>query len=510
MRVRSLHNLHEIPWDGASWRKDLSVLEISRPAQLLIVDDEPAILQLFRRIFEFPEIRILTAETAVDGLEAARLHHPDVILLDVLLPDGSGLDMFRKIRVINPQVPIIMITSLGDADTAIEAMELGALDYLVKPLEVVELRKVVARALEIRRLMNDPVKMEMDPPSPVEVHGDILIGRCPAMQKVYKAIGLVARQHVAVLVRGESGTGKELVARALYQHSQRSHAPFLAVNCAAIPEGLLESELFGHEKGSFTGADRRRIGKFEQCHHGTLFLDEIGDMTPLLQSKLLRVLQEQQFERIGGNETIATDVRVITATNRNLEQMVAANEFRSDLYYRLNGYSIHLPPLRERGNDLDLLVDRFRLVANTDLGKDFCRIAPEAMTCLRAYPWPGNIRELQSVVRQAVLQGTGNVLLADFLPEFVRDFQHKMHSTPRCEKDRVTSLVEKMIEQRADNIYDQVMQDTERLIISRVLQHTDGNQLEAARLLGVTRTTLRSKLQRLGIKIDKIVQAGSE
>ena len=235
------------------------------------------------------------------------------------------------------------------------------------------------------------------------------------MQEVYKAIGRVAPQDVTVLILGESGTGKELVARAIYQHSRRAAGPFLAINCAAIPETLLESELFGHEKGAFTGADRRRIGKFEQCHGGTLFLDEIGDMTPLTQTKVLRVLQEQQFERVGGNETIQTDVRVIAATNRDLEQLIAAGQFRSDLYYRLNVFTIRLPPLRERDDDLPLLVMHFLRRFSRELGKDTYGIAPEALDVLRRHPWPGNVRELQSVLKQALLQATGPILAPESL-----------------------------------------------------------------------------------------------
>ena len=249
---------------------------------------------------------------------------------------------------------------------------------------------------------------------------DALLGRCPAMQEVYKAIGRVAPQDVTVLILGESGTGKELVARAIYHYSSRAKGPFLAINCAAIPETLLESELFGHEKGAFTGADRKRIGKFEQCHGGTLFLDEIGDMTPLTQTKILRVLQEQEFERVGGNEPIKADVRVIAATNRDLEKMVAEGTFRGDLYYRLNVFTIKLPPLRERGDDLPLLAEHFVRRFGRELKKDVRGIAPEAMELLRRYPWPGNVRELQSVIKQALLQATGPVLLPEFLPAAVR------------------------------------------------------------------------------------------
>ena len=389
-------------------------------SRILVVDDDPADRQLVTQILEKQGLQVLQAGTSAAGLACAEQEPLDAAILDVLLPDGDGIGLFRQIRKIDSTLPVVFVTASGSSNTAIEAMQLGALDYLVKPLQVAEVRRVVERALEVRRMVNNPVSMGSQPAKADQAEGDVIIGRSPAMQEVYKAIGLVASQNVTVLIRGESGTGKELVARALYQFSNRSKGPFLAVNCAAIPETLLESELFGHEKGAFTGADRRRIGKFEQCNGGTLFLDEIGDMPPLLQSKLLRVLQEKQFQRVGGDQVITTDVRVLAATNRDLEMMVAKNAFREDLFYRLNGYTIYLPPVRERGHDLDLLVDHFRLQANRDLDKHVLGVAPAAMELLRTYPWPGNVREVQNVIRQSVLQTTGPVLLPDFLPDTVR------------------------------------------------------------------------------------------
>jgi two-component system nitrogen regulation response regulator GlnG len=409
-------------------------------------------------------------------------------------------------------LPVIFMTASGNSDTAIEAMKLGALDYLLKPLDFAEVRKLVDQALEIRRWTRQPVALQ-DTAAAIPAEGDALVGRCPAMQLVYKAIGRVASQVVTVLIRGESGTGKELVARALYHHSHRASGPFMEVNSAAIPEALLESELFGYERGAFTGADRRRIGKFEQCHRGTLFLDEIGDMSPALQSKILRVLQEQRFERVGGNETIAADVRVIAATNRDLERMVARNQFRADLYYRLNGYTIQLPPLRERGEDLPLLIDYFLLRANRDLRKEVRGVSPAALDMLRRYAWPGNVRELQSVVRQSVLQTTGPVLLADFLPDIVRGGPASALLNYPSE-DAGGEYWERFVNERmtagVEDLYDQALVRMETELITRVLRRTGGNQLEAARILGVTRTTLRTKLRQLGIAIDRIVVGGDE
>src|SRR6516162_1232264 len=315
--------------------------------RLLLVDDDPAMIHDQVTHALGPEgMRIDVARTAEEGLRQVAAQLPDIILLHVHLPDQSGLEAYQRIRQIDGRIPVIFITWAATADTAIEAMKEGAHDYLFKPLDLARLRSVVVQALELGRLMRRPAVVAETPPA--EDEGDAIIGRCPAMAEVYKAIGRVAAQNVITLITGESGTGKELVARAIYQHSTRARAPFLAINCAAIPESLLESELFGHERGAFTGADRKRIGKFEQCNGGTLFLDEIGDMTPLTQTKILRVLQDGQFERVGGNETIKTDVRVIAATNRDLRKLIAEGRFRQDLYYRMNVYTIYLPPLRER------------------------------------------------------------------------------------------------------------------------------------------------------------------
>src|SRR4029450_3019719 len=328
-------------------------------ANLLLIDDDPdLLLDQMLQVFPAPAHRVEIAPTGSEGLERARDGRLDVILLDLRLPDQSGLDVLRQLRQIDARIPVVLITVVRSADSAIEAMRQGAYDYLLKPLDLQKLDRVIGEALKVARLMREPAVIAPtlpDDDQPGEASGV----SCPAMQEVYKAIGRVADQTFPVLITGESGTGKELVARAIYQHGPRAKAPFLALNCAAIPETLLESELFGHEKGAFTGAERRRIGKFEQCSGGTLFLDEVGDMPPALQAKILRVLQEQTFERVGGNETIRTDVRVIAATHRDLKAWSGQGRFRPELYYRLGVFTIHLPPLRERGDDLMLLVRHY-------------------------------------------------------------------------------------------------------------------------------------------------------
>ncbi len=471
---------------------------------LLVIDDEPAIQHAFQRAFRGGELTLRAASTAAEAVEAVSRERPDVVVLDVRLPDATGLETYHRLRAIDARVPVILVTGHGTTELAIEAMKAGAYEYLLKPLELAELRAVVERAVQSSRLMRVPATMPSDAlPQPV---GDQLIGKCPAMQDVYKAIGRVAEQNVTVLVLGESGTGKELVARALYQHSKRADKPFLAVNCAAIPESLLESELFGHEKGAFTGADRKRIGKFEQCTGGTIFLDEVGEMTPLTQAKVLRLIQDQQFERVGGNETVQTDVRLIAATNADLEKMADDGRFRLDLYFRLNVFTIKLPALRDRGDDIGLLVDHFAKRFGRELGKPEAEVSPEALAVLGAYSWPGNVRELQSVLKQSILQTSGSVLLPDFLPAQVR--KPAATATPNGDAAGAfdwDGFVAGRIAANSENLYAEGLERMEREVLIRVLKHTAGNQLQAARILGITRGSLRNKIRTLGISIARSV-----
>lgn len=430
------------------------------------------------------------------GIDLLHQREFDTIVLDVMLPDMSGLHAMAEIREIDTKIPVIFITAGGESDTAIEAMKLGAYDYLMKPLDRDQVRALVSQALEIRELMDRRVELHQ----PSTADGDALVGRCPAMQQVYKSIGRVASQDVTVMIQGESGTGKELVARAIYQHSQRADGPFLAINCAAIPEALLESELFGHEKGAFTGADRRRIGKFEQCHGGTLFLDEIGDMTPSTQSKVLRVLQQQQFERLGGTETIETDVRIIAASHRDLDELVSQGTFRGDLFYRLNVFEICLPPLRERTSDLPLLLQHFLARFRRDLKKEVNSITPEAMDMLLNYGWPGNVREFQSVIKRALIVATGPVLLPEFLQTAMQSSRgDRSADTSAAFDPMLDQFIRQRISDGSENLHADAIERLERRLFTLVLRHTDGNKLQAARILGITRSTLRNKIGLLGI-----------
>jgi two-component system nitrogen regulation response regulator GlnG len=470
---------------------------------LLVVDDEPNVLYSIQKIFDSHDVTVLTAQTATQGLELIGRQRPDAVILDVRLGDMSGLEAFDRIRQFDPRLPVIFITAFATTETAIEAMKRGAFEYLLKPLDFHQLRAVVQHALELSRFRHVPAVLDD------EMSGgkatDRIVGRSGAMQEVYKAIGRVAPRDVTVLITGESGTGKELVARALFHHSGREAAPFLALNCAAIPETLLESELFGHERGAFTGADRRRIGKFEQADHGTLFLDEIGDMSAATQAKLLRVLQEQTFERLGGSETIHTEVRLIAATNKDLGAEVAAGRFRADLYYRLNVFQIQVPPLRERREDIPLLIDYFLAQFGRSLGRSVRSVTPEVLHGLEAFDWPGNVRQLQSVLQYAVIHTTGEVITPDCLPENLRT---DTATSPAPQPGKSSSLdvgflTHSLLRAGEPDLYKRIVMAVDRVVLEIVLRHVNGNQVQASELLGISRTTLRAKLRALDSQAEK-------
>ncbi|MDB5308152.1 MAG: glnG 1 [Gemmataceae bacterium] len=465
-------------------------------AHVLLVDDDPDLItEQIRHAFPPPAHRVEVARTGADGLARVAAGPPDVVLLDLRLPDRTGLDVFEEIRAADARIPVIFVTLSKTADAAIEAMKRGAFDYLFKPLDPAQLRRVVGEALEVARRMREPAVLAETLPE--ENVAGAIVGACPAMREVYKAVGRVAAQDVPVLITGESGTGKELIARAIYQHSGRSRAPFHALNCAAIPEALLESELFGHEKGAFTGADRKRIGRFEQCNGGTLFLDEIGDMPLALQAKMLRVLQEQAFERVGGSETVTTDVRIISATHRDLTADAADGTFRPDLYYRLGVFTVHLPPLRERGEDLPILVQQFLRRFNKELGRDVQEVSPEAMARLRGYSWPGNLRELQSVLKQALLRATGSVLLPAMLPDLTT--APVAAPPPPSDHGALEGFIRKRLAEGSEELNDEAHRELDRVLLPLVMEHTRGNQFQAAKILGVARQTLRRRLRELNI-----------
>lgn len=474
--------------------------------KILVIDDEPGILFSIAHVFDGTEIEVLGAESGEQGLRLASEESPAVILLDIRLGDRSGLDVFHDLRRLDPKSLVVFITGHGTADTAIEAIKSGAYDYLVKPLDDDQLQQVVLQACAISRMMHIPtIVEEADRP---EDRPERLIGSGAAMQTVFKQIGRVAPQDVNVLILGESGTGKELVARAIYHHSRRNQAPFVAINCAAIPESLLESELFGHERGAFTGAERRRIGKFEQSHGGTLLLDEIGDMAPGTQAKILRLLQEGSFERLGGSKAITADVRVIAATNQDLEILIERDQFRKDLYYRLRGVTIRIPPLRERPEDIAELAHYFLFRFNRQLGTAVQSISPEALELLEKHHWPGNVRELQSVIRESLIASAGPTVIPEFLPaelhrEAGNEPEAEVSAVPEVDWRSLPDFIETAAAHGEKDVYRRALEQFDRLIVSSVMGQAGGQQNRAAEILGLSRVTLRSKLRHLQLGVRK-------
>jgi len=385
--------------------------------RIFIVDDDEGLIHFLSRLFEKQGYEASSASDGASALERLSKERFDLILLDYKMPGLSGLDTLKQIRAAHYKTPVIIITAYGTTETAIETMKHGAYDYLLKPFDTEELKRIVADALEVNRLMKQVVSFprSLGKVAPSDKGSARIVGSSKKMQEVFKLIGQVAEKDVTILITGESGTGKELVARAIYHHGARKERPFLAINCAALPDPLFESELFGHERGAFTGADRAHMGKFERCDGGTLFFDEIGDMSPSTQAKVLRVLQEREFERVGGSETIQSDVRIIAATNTDLERGVESGGFREDLYWRLKVISIRLPPLRERIEDVPALAEYFVGLFSGEYSKPVRYLEESALRKLTDYSWPGNVRELENCLRRAVLLSSGDVILKEHI-----------------------------------------------------------------------------------------------
>ena len=486
---------------------------------VLIIDDEKDVHYSFRRLLEKEPLEIFSAETGEEGLRLAKKHHPDLIVMDIRMGQQSGLDTLKELRLLNPKQVVVMMTAYGTSQTAIEAMKRGAYDYVLKPFDIPQLKVLLFEALAAARAMKQivafPTKLN------AEESNQTIVGNSPAMQQVYKLIGQVASTSTTILITGESGTGKELAARAIFQNGSRATKPFIAINCAAIPENLLESELFGHEKGAFTGALAQRIGKFEQCDGGTLFLDEIGDMPTTTQTKILRVLQEGEISRVGNNQSIKTDVRIIAATNKDLWQAVQRKEFREDLFYRLNVVRLNLPPLHDRTTDIPLLVayfiNKFRLKQPTGPSQ----IADDAMAAIQRFPWPGNVRQLENCIQRAMVLASGNTITLANLPEEISRGSHAPNSTPiasetkgapttsadhaapsspEASKAALSHAVETLFNFARQDKQFKLLPAAERELIVRALAETSGNQVQAAKLLGVTRATLRKRVDKFGIQ----------
>jgi two-component system nitrogen regulation response regulator GlnG len=465
--------------------------------KLLVIDDEPLICQSFHWVFTAGGVEVSSAGTLAEGWKRVAEERPDVVVLDLQLPDGSGLELFERIQKDDPKLPVIFLTAHGTADTAIEAMKRGAFDYIGKPFELEEMSGLLNRALETARLRNQPAL------TPTEAPIDRIVGKSPLVREISKQIGRVASLDVSVLILGESGTGKELVARAIHQHGGRADKAFLAINCAAIPEGLVESELFGHEPGAFTGASQRRIGRLEQADGGTLFLDEIGDMPLPVQAKILRFLQNQTFERVGGRKPVTTHVRVLAATNHNLDQLIAEGRFRADLYYRLKEITLWIPPLRDRAQDIEELAHHFLVQFARKAGRDICEFAPDVMTALEEYAWPGNVRELRAVVNDMAVRTSGRVVLSAALPAQIMSGPPPHAATADRPAGAAPGLnvianIDALLAANETNLHDRVVGAVERELIARVLRHTNGHLGKACERLGIDRKTLRTKLRDLG------------
>jgi two-component system nitrogen regulation response regulator GlnG len=473
-------------------------------SKLLLIDDEEDVRYSFQRIFDSPEIEVATASSGEDGLKLIPKFKPDLVLMDVRMGGMNGLETLRKIRASNPKLLVILMTAYGTTQTAIEAMKLGAYDYLLKPFDAVKIKELVGNALKAARDMKQVVSYQ--PLLESEDYELGIVGRSAAMQQVFKLVGQVAATNATALVTGESGTGKELVARAIYHHSERAQQPFLAVNCAAIPEQLLESELFGHERGAFTGATLQRIGKFEQCNKGTIFLDEIGDMTPATQTKILRVLQSGTFERVGGNQPIQVDVRVIAATNKPLEAAVAAKQFREDLFYRLNVVRIPIPPLRERPDDIPLLVNYFLEKNARELKRQPKSVAASVIKTLEKYHWPGNVRELENAIRRVHVMAKSDAILSSDLPPEISGQSAGGASISttgvagEAASTDAAALARQLFQWAKRDPKLKVIPAVERELVIQALKETNDNQVHAAKLLGITRATLRKRIDKFGIQ----------
>lgn len=460
--------------------------------KILVIDDDESIIWVIKKALEPLGYRITSRTKLASGLRAVA-EEPQVILLDLMLPDGDGLEGLREIRSVNPEAIIIMITANAKMQSTITAMKEGAYDYLEKPFDIEELIIVVGNAfrdISLREELKELKKAVFETETPQ------MVGNSPKMLKIFKDIGKVAAKDITVLITGESGTGKELVAKAIHYNSSRSLGPFVAINSASIPKELLESELFGYKKGAFTGAVKEKAGKIETANNGTLFLDEISEMDSGLQAKLLRFLQEKEFSPLGSNEVIKADVRIIGATNKNLAEAVAKGQFREDLYYRFNVVQIKLPPLRERREDIPVLIKNFLREAIEKLQTGEKELSKEAKSVLLKHHWPGNVRELENTIKRACVLSTGTVIekkdllieeennysIKDFLEEKLKRYLKDMTKAVNC------------------NLHDTVLSEVEKALISIVLRETNGNQLKTANVLGINRNTLRSKIKEYKIK----------
>lgn len=472
-------------------------------ATILVIDDDSQLKTSFEKLLKEEGYSVLTAESGEEGLEIVSGRRPDLIITDVRLPGMDGLQTFKAIQKITYKIPVIIMTAFGTTETAIEATKIGAFDYILKPFDIPDMLKLIGMALDTGRFMHARVKIDDDPETTAD---EAIIGRSPPMQELYKAIGRAAPTDATILIRGESGTGKELVARAVYNHSQRAEKPFLIINCVAIPETLLESELFGYEKGAFTGANQRRIGKFEQAGGGTIFLDEIGDMPSSIQAKILRMLQEKSIERLGGRETIPVDARIIAATNRDLEAAIEEGRFREDLYYRLNVVTLSIPPLRERTGDVPLLVNFYLNKFSRTLKIPNPGLTPEALALVSAYSWPGNVRELVNAMEKCLIFSRGRPISKEDVSAQVFGSVYQAGKIPGAPEDSIRSWIRQSISAGGENLMAEMNNHILKIIISEALNLTGGNRTRAAEMLGISRPTLLSKMDKYKLQLNTSVK----
>jgi len=459
---------------------------------ILIIDDDDQLRLSFERLLTQEGYNVLTAASGEAGLKMAESQRPDLVVLDIRLPGKSGIEVFDLLHEMDPKLPVIIMTAYGTTDMAIEAIRKGAFEYIFKPFDIPHMLETIQNALKARRLMQSKVGIGASPDLEL---ADALIGKSRQMQEVYKAIGRVAPTDATVLIRGESGTGKELVARAIYHYSNRAGRPFMVINCVAIPETLLESELFGYERGAFTGAVNRKIGKIEQANTGTVFLDEIGDMPPSIQAKILRLLEEKQIERLGGRDPIKVDVRIIAATNRDLEKAIEGGRFREDLYFRLKVVTIWLPPLRERRSDIPLLVEYYIRNVSKELGVQAPSVTPSAMDYLLNYDWPGNVRELANTIHKLLIINKGIPIEREDVIKALEERPSKAITFSDTE-EAVRKWISSVLKGGEEGVYEEIMDQFSRLVIAEALRICNGNKSQAARLLGLSRPTLHSKIEK--------------
>ncbi len=466
--------------------------------KILVIDDDETIRDVLQLFLSKEGFEVTVAASAEEGLDILFSEAPDLLLVDMVMPGMGGMDILKVLKQKNINIPVIMITAFGTIESAVEAMKLGAYDYITKPLNLEALVITIKRAVDVSRLRKENLWLKRQLRQRYHFSG--LIGDSPKMQKVYEMIEKIADTDSTVLITGESGTGKELVARTIHYSSSRAEGPFVPINCAAIPKDLLETELFGHEKGAFTGAFNTRIGRFELANNGTIFLDEISELAPSLQVKLLRVIQEREFERVGGVKTIKVNVRIIAATNQNLEKAVEEGRFREDLYYRLNVIPLPLPSLRERKEDIPLLINHFVKKFTKKLKRTPLNFPPEVMHCLMQYDWPGNVRELENLIERLMILVSGDKVSISDLPEkfhaFVNPETH-YGTTSTFLYDSVEELPEEGV------TLNSIIENIEKKLILKALDKTGGNRSKAATLLGLNRTTLIEKMKKMGIDFPR-------